>query len=217
MSEQMKAVGDLVQWFTDATDANVTFRLVCTKNPQSFLAEIWYFNHEWSEGAICRGEWKKTAPAAVASMLKDAPRTNKAAVKLAEYVRQGKQQKAGYEGNARDPQGYEIPAGLSEAGRDAAEAIVSYLLANDDLYSGGGTVFYTPAQWAERGEEYGLESELIVVHDGGSHAAYFNPDYEAYELYDGMNNELKRVGVYPEQQTGWYSAIYLVPARKGKR
>jgi hypothetical protein len=324
MSEQMKAIGDLVQWFTEATDAVVNFRLHCTREPALFQAEVYYFNHEYSQGVICRGEWKKTATAAVASMLKDAPRTGAAAKKLAEYVVRGADQRDGfkpndppgeddyesnpappavveavhdalaalnpssleewaggvwgfklpgdavsaghaalkalggwrtlaklpsgvnmrkgrveaqlsksphaaytqvivdtkpdYEGNARNPQGYEIPAGLSEAGREAAEAIVAFLTAQDELGSGGAKVFYSPAEWAARGEESGLESELIVTHDGGNHAIYFSHDYQAYDAMEEMRKELQRVGVWVEQQTSWYSAIYpLDPPQRGRR
>lgn len=90
MSTELKQVGDIMQWFTDATDADVTFRLHCTQNPPAFHAEIYYYNHAGSQGVLCNGEWKKTVEATVKSMLADAPRTEQAAIKLAEYVRRGR-------------------------------------------------------------------------------------------------------------------------------
>lgn len=74
--------------------------------------------------------------------------------------------------------------------------------------SGGCRAFYSPAEWAERGEKYGKESFLVVVHDGGDLAPYFSLDYQQYEQYNKMEETLKEIGFYQEQCTSWYSAIY---------
>lgn len=103
-----------------------------------------------------------------------------------------------------------IPEGLSPEGQKAAETIVAF--ATEKLgerpETGGCTTFYTPQQWRDRKEEYGLNSELIVVYDGGDIGPFFNYDYECYKLVDGMIDALDPVGVYPEPCTGWYTAIY---------
>lgn len=75
--------------------------------------------------------------------------------------------------------------------------------------SGGGCkAFYTPQQWAERGESYGRNSALVVVHDGGDLAPYCNYDYGSYDLIEKMNAALKKIGYYLESCTCWYSAVY---------
>ncbi len=101
-----------------------------------------------------------------------------------------------------------IPTGLSEQGRDAAKAIVEFLTENNITDHGGGGKFYTPREWRERGEEYGTNSLLIVTHDGGDHAVAFNWDYEQYELMEQLRERLSKIGVYVEQCTSWYSAVY---------
>ena len=103
-----------------------------------------------------------------------------------------------------------IPEGLSPLGRQAAETIVAFLTEHNRTFHGGGGTFYTPQQWAERGERYGTEStsQLVIVHDGGDHAAAFNWDYDEPAFREALRARLDPLGVYPEQCTSWYSAIY---------
>lgn len=103
---------------------------------------------------------------------------------------------------------FAIPKGLSAKGRKAAQAILKVLKKYDAADSGGCTVFYTPARWKERGEDYGTESLLVVVYDGGDHRQFFNMDCERYKLHEEMRQALHEVGCYPEECTGWYCAIY---------
>ena len=103
----------------------------------------------------------------------------------------------------------DIPEGLSPKGRAAADAILAKMRADGRANAGGCKVFYSPAEWAARGEDYGLESVLIVCHDGGEHAAYFNMDYLEYNLMEQMVQALNAAGVWVEQCTSWYSAVYL--------
>jgi len=101
---------------------------------------------------------------------------------------------------------YKIPEGLSAKGRKAAQAIIK--LIGKDADGGGCKAFYTPEEWADRGESYGTKSLLIVCHDGGDHARFFNMDYCDYKAFDRQCQELSKHGVYAEQCTGWYTAIY---------
>lgn len=114
-------------------------------------------------------------------------------------------------------EGWPIPGQLSAYGRAAAEAIVAFLRERVLSDHGGGGKFYTPQEWEDRGEQFGLGSVLIVTHDGGDHAAAFNWDYEDYDLVEDLRLALKNVGVYVEQCTSWYSAVYPIstvpPAR----
>ena len=87
-----------------------------------------------------------------------------------------------------------------------AKAIVKRLGADAD--GGGCQAFYSPKQWAARGEEYGLKASLIVVHDGGAAAPYFNMDYCDYKNQEQMIEALSKIGYWAEQCTSWYTAIY---------
>ena len=101
-----------------------------------------------------------------------------------------------------------IPDGLSPLGRRAAEVIKAVLKEHETTYTGGCKAFYAPTQWRERGEEYGLGSELIVVYDGGDLRPFFSTDEGAWSLLDVMNERLGEIGAYAEACTAWYSAIY---------
>ena len=89
-----------------------------------------------------------------------------------------------------------------------AKVILAYLKKRKMTDTGGCRAFYTPEEWKERGERYGLTSELIVVHDGGDLAPFFNWDYERRDLRESMDKALKKAGYYCEQMTCWYAAIY---------
>jgi len=101
------------------------------------------------------------------------------------------------------------PDNLSEKGKQAHAAIVAFLENNGLTYTGGCRTFYSPKEWTERGEEYGCDGELIVVHDGGYVGDAFSYDSENYKMIEEMNETLKPLGVYSEPCTRWYTAIYL--------
>lgn len=103
-----------------------------------------------------------------------------------------------------------IPSELSAKGREAAAVIVAFLKDRDMGDPCGGGRFYTPEEWDERGEQYGRGSLLVITHDGGGHAPAFNWDYEAYDLIEDLRQALLKIGVYVEQCTSWYSAVYPV-------
>ena len=79
-----------------------------------------------------------------------------------------------------------------------------------ELDAGGGRTFYTPEEWREREEEYGLDSLLIVVHDGGDYAEFFNYSYLCPESIAAMETALSVAGYYIEPCTCWYSAVYKI-------
>jgi hypothetical protein len=110
-----------------------------------------------------------------------------------------------------DNQSWPIPAGLCAAGQTAAGVVAGFLADERIQYHGGGGKFYSPAEWRERGEEYGLGSLLLVTHDGGDHAGAFNSDYEQDELHQRLHDRLSAHGFYAQQCTSWYSAIYQRP------
>ena len=100
------------------------------------------------------------------------------------------------------------PEDLDADGNAAYDALISFLKENDSLETGGCVTFYSPQEWADRGESYGLHSVLIVAHDGGDVAPYFNYDYGDSDKMERMREALAAVGFWPELCTGWYTAIY---------
>lgn len=101
-----------------------------------------------------------------------------------------------------------MPEGLCEKGRASYHAILALLIAQGATFTGGCKVFHSPKAWRERGERYGGNSVLVVVHDGGDHAGFFNWDYEQPASIDAVRRVLSPCGTFAEQATSWYSAIY---------
>ncbi len=79
-----------------------------------------------------------------------------------------------------------------------------------EIQTGGCKPFYTTQEWRERKEEYGLNSKLIIVHDGGDFARYCNGSYGDFHAIDAFSSFLYTRGLYVESCTCWYSAVYSV-------
>jgi hypothetical protein len=110
---------------------------------------------------------------------------------------------------------FDIPENLPRDVKRAAKAIVAVIRETfgKDASGGGCRLFYTAEEWRERGESYGTEAALIVVHDGGDAAPFFNHDYMNYELMEKMRKLLEAVGFWVEACTCWYDAIYRLEAK----
>lgn len=108
-----------------------------------------------------------------------------------------------------------IPTGLSAKGRKAAYAILRTLKAHKVDYISSvpnARLFYTPQEWRDRGEQYGTESELVVLYEEGDHRRFFAMGGEPadYRTHEAMRAALDVVGVYHEECNGWYGAVYPV-------
>ena len=90
----------------------------------------------------------------------------------------------------------------------AAVVVRSFLEKREATYTGGCRAFYSPREWAARCEQYGLNSVLVICHDGGSVGQFFSYDQEDYDAIEAMSEELRQHGLYAEQCTTWYSALY---------
>lgn len=103
---------------------------------------------------------------------------------------------------------FAIPANISDAGRRAlAELMAVAREFNDGELSGGvDRPFVHPSEWTER---YGRDSEVVVIHDGGPFAPILNWDYCAYDQIEALRQRLEPLGMFAEQCTCWYSAIYV--------
>ena len=122
----------------------------------------------------------------------------------------------------------DMPKDLGEPGRRAYEIIVAYLKEHDFSDNGGCKAFYSPAEWSAREESYGTTSHLVVTYDVGAIRPVFSMDAaydldcavyqktgkkrKPYSLYEGVQDKLREAGLYFEECTGCYSAIYSVGA-----
>ena len=101
-----------------------------------------------------------------------------------------------------------IPAGLSKRGKEAAEIILDRAAKRDHFSTGGCRAFYTPKEWADRGEPYGEGAVLIVVHDGGDLGPMFELDHFCYDQVEQMMDALGSKGFHPEGMFCWCTAIF---------
>ncbi len=108
------------------------------------------------------------------------------------------------------------PEGLDPAGEKAYEIIMAFLKKRK-MTSAQQKVFYSPKEWKERGEQYGTESKLVIVIEGAAarrclsmDACYevARPSTNCYEPYEALQERLGAVGLYNQDCTSWYSAIY---------
>lgn len=88
---------------------------------------------------------------------------------------------------------------LNEEERTIAKTILAVVGA--DLEG----AFRSPSEWDD---DYGQDSQLILIHDGGALAPYCSLDYEDYDLVEELVVALANIGYYSEQCTSWYSAVY---------
>lgn len=105
------------------------------------------------------------------------------------------------------PADLECPIGLSKKGKKAWKIISDYLIQHDLTYTGGCKAFYSPKEWKARCEEYGTNSHLIIVYDGGRVRECFDPE-GGWERSEELNQLLHEQGIYFELCTHWYAAIY---------
>ena len=109
-------------------------------------------------------------------------------------------------------QDWRVPTGLSREARKLVFAIRK--LAFGFAWSAGGQkVFWSPKEWAEKGEQYGKGAELVILHEGGDHAPFFSLDHASYDLNPYVDFEftmafLKKHGYWAEGLYTWSTAIY---------
>jgi len=114
---------------------------------------------------------------------------------------------------------------LNDEQRKIAEIILKAAFGDslEDASGGGCRAFYTPQEWHDQKEDYGTESKLIIVYDGGDLSYYMNMDknYSIYLMmrdegveatpyasYEKVRKALEEAGYMVEECTSWYSAVY---------
>jgi hypothetical protein len=103
-----------------------------------------------------------------------------------------------------------MPEGLSPLGQEVWYKVVTLMTETVGTLpdTGGWQTFYSPEEWKERGEKYGIDSELIVVYDGGDVGLFFNMDHEGPPAWYDEMCELATGAIGMEHATGWYSYFY---------
>ena len=103
-----------------------------------------------------------------------------------------------------------VPKGLNAAGQEAIQIILETAqeVLGRKVVTGGCRAFYSPEEWEDRGELYGLKSKLIVVHDGGDLGRFFNYSEGDYAAIKRMADALMKKKLSAEACTGWYTAVY---------
>ena len=109
-------------------------------------------------------------------------------------------------------QDWRVPTGLSRKARKLVFAIRKLAL-KFSWSAGGQKVFWSPKEWAEKGEQYGKGAELVILHEGGDHAPYFSLDHAYDERHPYLNYEftiafLQKYGYWSEGLYTWSTAIY---------
>lgn len=100
-----------------------------------------------------------------------------------------------------------IPAGLSAAGRKAAEAILAVLQRDERMHTGGCHAFISPARAIGLGYRNVHGADLVVQHDGGDLRDYFDTADGVY-LRDRMYAALNAEGFRVEKINAFSTAIY---------
>ena len=108
-----------------------------------------------------------------------------------------------------------MPPGLSAKAQKAYMTIMTILVRHGLTFTGGCRPFYSPEEWAARGEKFCKNADLYVVHDGGDLSAIFGDFAEPF--YSDISEALKVHKMYVEGCTGWYSAVYPITPLKIKK
>ena len=104
-----------------------------------------------------------------------------------------------------------MPEGLSAGAEEAWRLVVRTAVERGLEYTGGSRVFYSPQEWRDRGEQYGTNSELVIVYDGSDVGRLFSLDKDMtadYVNLNAMSETLHSVGFFAEECTCWYAALY---------
>jgi len=99
------------------------------------------------------------------------------------------------------------PEGISPRAKQAYDVILPFLIAHDLTFTGGCQVFHRPEDWDG---DYGKGSVLVILYEGASAGNAFSYDREQYPLIEALDKELAKIGLFSEQCTTYYSAVYEI-------
>lgn len=105
---------------------------------------------------------------------------------------------------------FSIDDDMSEEAATLARSIRDVLHTYNRAFAGGCKVFSSPESH-QKGEGLGDMPEncvLVIIHDGGSHAGFFNECYEQPVLKKIMDDHLRELGYVAQRETSWYTYIF---------
>ena len=97
-------------------------------------------------------------------------------------------------------------------GRRAHKVIVDFMKERGLCYS-GGKIFYSPMEWADRGETTGRGSVLVIIHEDADIGIALDHDramQSRYVALEELSERLAAVGCFAESINGWSTAIYAI-------
>lgn len=94
-----------------------------------------------------------------------------------------------------------MPSDLSPEGQKAWRIVMERLVHHGLTFTGGCRTFYSPKEWRERRETYGIESELIVVYDGGEVGFLFEYDRDMACGYRHIEDLIAALGAMGSETT----------------
>ena len=107
----------------------------------------------------------------------------------------------------------QAPEGKVSKGAKKAIEIIQNFMARHEFTTGGCTTFYTPSDWEGRGEQYGHDSQLIVVYDWGDLYYVMNPHYSDfpslfYKYQAELMREFEEASLVLQECHSWHAAVY---------
>ena len=101
------------------------------------------------------------------------------------------------------------PQDLSADGEKAYAIIEEWRTKRGYNFTGGCPLYKSPKEWEDRGEEYGTDSVLVLVHDGGDFSCHeTSSGLSVLEESENLRVKLAAAGFYLEACTVWYHAVY---------
>ena len=67
--------------------------------------------------------------------------------------------------------------------------------------------FYSKTDWKNRGEEYCLESDVVMSYDGGFMHHVMNDNWE---MREDLEKDLEKIGLYMEPGYSWCCGFYAI-------
>ncbi len=104
---------------------------------------------------------------------------------------------------------WDIPKDITRLARKTAESIRAFAIKNGLTATGGTRIFYSPREWQDRGERYGLTSLLIICYEGTEIKRAFSHDAEDYRMIERLSKQLIKLDVFTEECTATYSSLHL--------
>jgi len=105
----------------------------------------------------------------------------------------------------------ELKSEVAGRAKEAYDKIVSIL--ESEGCEGSGLIVYSGEDWTARGERYGEDALIVIIHEEGDDCHYFSMDAcyntgRGYDGYETMFAALRESDLMNEQINSWSSAVH---------